>query len=300
MADFQKISEPGVYDIPIEIYHGDPCVGPSISKSGLWLMEQKSPAHYWATSPLNPDRLPVEQKDHFNLGSAAHTLILGELGFREKYAVRPAKWDSWRTNAAKEWRDEMVAAGRMVLTDAQIAAIHGIAKNLESHPEIKQGILRGQIEKSLIWKDAETGVWLRSRPDVIPTDSNIVIDLKTTADASERALMRGFVDHGYHVQLALVAEGFRRVMGREVEMFGLVYAETEPPYVVTVRPVSDGFIYWGSAIARRAIRRFADCLEKDEWPGYPTDGQRIYTPKWLEDRLLEEQRVGELPDPNAK
>lgn len=292
----QKIAEPGVYDIPLEIYHDDPCVGPSISSSGLRTIESKSPAHYWAESPYNPDRTPPEQKDHFNLGSAAHTLILGELGFREKYAIRPAQWDSWRTAAAKEWRDEMVKSGRAVLTDSQVQAIQGIAANMEKHPEIKQGILRGQIEKSLIHKDEETGIWVRSRPDVIPTDSNVVIDLKTTADGSNRAVMRGFVDHGYHVQLALVDLAFKRVLGREVEMFGMVYAETTPPYIVTVRPVADQFVYWGACIARRALRTFAACMESGQWPGYAEDGQYIHTPEWLERRLADEQHHGILPD----
>jgi len=294
--EWKKISEPGIYDIPIEIYHDDPCIEPSISSSGLRIIENQSPAHYWATSPYNPDRIEEEQKDHFNLGSAAHTLILGESGFRDKYVVRPAKWDSWRTTAAKEWRDEMVDLGRMVLTDEQIAAIRGIAANMEKHPEIKQGILRGQIEKSLIWKDQETGIWLRARPDVIPTDSNIVIDLKTTADATARSVMRGFVDHGYHIQLAIIRWGFQAVLARDVEMFGMVYAETKPPHVVTVRPVDDNFIYWGMCVARRALRKFAECMEKQEWPGYETDGIPISPPDWLSKKLTQEQKHGLLPD----
>ena len=294
--EYPKISEPGVYDIPLEIYHEDPCVTPSISSSGLREIENKSPAHYWATSPYNPNRLDEEQKDHFNLGSAAHTLILGESGFRDKYAIRPGRWDSWRTNAAKEWREEMIAVGRMVLEDKQVEAIKGMAKSLEAHPEVSQGILRGDVEKSLIWKDSETGIWLRARPDVIPTDSNIVVDLKTTASADNRSIHRGMVDLGYYIQLALVDMGFKAVLNREVELFGLVYMETKPPYVVVVRPVDAQYIYWGACQVRRALRIFNECLKTGNWPGYPEDGIPISPPDWFQKRMERERHDGLLPD----
>ena len=66
-----KISEPGVYSLPIEIYHGQPTVGPSISSSGLRTIWAQSPAHYYVDSPLNPKRAPQPDRPAFALGRQA-------------------------------------------------------------------------------------------------------------------------------------------------------------------------------------------------------------------------------------
>ena len=107
-----KITTPGIYDLPIEVYHSDVTDGPSISSSGLRMIEDKSPLHYWDTSPLNPDREPQQDKPYFSLGRAVHTLILGEDGFATNYAVRPEEFPDWRTKAAYA-ANTFVVAGAM-------------------------------------------------------------------------------------------------------------------------------------------------------------------------------------------
>ena len=52
----EKVTEPGIYDMPINWYHDDCCDGPSVSSSGLRTIELESPEHYWAHHPANPDR----------------------------------------------------------------------------------------------------------------------------------------------------------------------------------------------------------------------------------------------------
>ena len=124
-----KITEPGCYaGIPIELYHGDVTDGPGISSSGLRTIESKTPLHYWANSYLNPERLPQEAKEHFAFGHAAHTLLLSESGFKEKFVVRPEQWKDWRKDAAKIWRDEQVAA---ILADPLLAEIAALMHFLE-------------------------------------------------------------------------------------------------------------------------------------------------------------------------
>ena len=49
-----KVSVPGVYALSMAEYHGDLCVGPSISSSGLRTIWSRSPAHYFHASPYNP------------------------------------------------------------------------------------------------------------------------------------------------------------------------------------------------------------------------------------------------------
>jgi hypothetical protein len=296
-----KIAADGAYDgVPMDAYHGDLCVVPSVSRSGLWTIENRSPAHYYAESYLNPDRAEQEQKAHFNLGGAAHYLYLreatGSAGFVERYAVRPAAFKDWRTDAAKAWRDEQVAAGKAVLVPDDLEVIEGIARQIACHP-IAGHLLTGHVEKTLVWKDP-TGVWLKSRPDVIPTADGVVADLKVMASAKPSDFGRSIRDHGYHLQAAMTSIAMHKLFGVKVTDFVFVVAEKSPPYPVSVIPLDPDWIYWGRRQLRRAVNTFARCVETGEWPGYPPE-QTAYIPRWAQTEFEREDEIGALPKEGA-
>lgn len=287
----EKISAPGVYDIPIDAYHSDCCAGPSISSSGLRTIEARSLAHYWAGSYLNPAREPVAESAAFTLGRAAHHLLLGERGFAEQFVLRPAELhgEPWQGNrkACKAWLVEQAAHGKTVITEAQIANIRGMADALKRHPLVAGGLMNGEIERSLIWQDDETGVWLKARPDALPLNGEIVVDLKTTSDASPRAIAKSFSDYGYHQQLALISQGMKKVLGRKPgnDDFVLIFVESSAPWAVSVRPVDPQAIDYGRMLNRRALRKFADALARDDWPAYEADTSTLSLPRWATDNL---------------
>ena len=287
----EKISAPGVYDIPIDAYHSDCCAGPSISSSGLRTIEARSLAHYWVGSYLNAAREPVAESSAFTLGRAAHHLLLGERGFAERFVLRPAELygEPWQGNrkACKAWLVEQAALGKTVITEAQIANIRGMADALKRHPLVAGGLMNGEIERSLIWQDDETGVWLKARPDALPLNGEIVVDLKTTSDASPRAIAKSFSDYGYHQQLALVSQGMEKVLGRKPgnDDFVLIFVESAAPWAVSVRPVDPQAIDYGRMLNRRALRKFADALARDDWPAYEADTSTLSLPRWATDNL---------------
>lgn len=293
MTEFPKISEPGVYDLPIDVYHGDCCDAPSISSSGLRAIETGSPRHYWVSSPYNPARIEVAGNKAMRLGSAAHHLLLGEDGFSRRYSVRPAEFKDWRSNAAKDWRGSVEADGVVVLVPDELETIKRIAESLHEHPVIRAGLLNGDVEKSLFARDGD--IWLKSRPDTIPADSNIIVDLKTTTDASEAAVRRRIVDGAYHMQLALVGDLFKRVLGREPDEYVLVFVETGAPWSVNVTPVDKEWVWYGHRQNRRAIERFREGIKTGQWPGYDDDGRTACIPDWYRRRLEEDDRLGLLP-----
>lgn len=291
-----KISEPGCYQgIPIELYHGDVTSGPGISSSGLRTIESKTPLHYWVNSYLNPDRLPPEPKDHFVFGQAAHKLLLSESGFREEFVVRPDQWKDWRKPVAQDWRKEQQAAGKSVLVPEDLKVIRHIANQLAADPLVMSGILQGAIEHSLIWKDAKTGVWLRARPDVIPSADGVLVDLKTTTDASPEAVQRTVLNLGYALQGALAGAGMEAALGTKMTDFVLVWMEKKPPYAVRVSPVDNEWLYWAQRQLRRAIDTFAKCIETNTWPGYQGEAS-IHMPQWLRSRFEDEDKHGLIPE----
>jgi hypothetical protein len=262
----KPIDRPGIHRVPIDTYHSQCCVGPSISSSGLRTLFLKSPAHYWCESDLNPKREEPGEKSAFTLGRAAHHLLLGEDAFSTLFIVRPERFDSWRTDASKAWRAEQEAAGRTVLLPTQIEVIRGMARSLAAHPLVAAGILNGEIEQSIAWQDRATGVWLKVRPDAIPNDSGDFADLKTSADSGED-LDRAVSAYRYDVQAALVKWAAREVLKREMTSFSFVFVEKTPPYCVDVLTLDPADVELAEKDLRVALDTFAWCLEHDNWFG---------------------------------
>lgn len=286
--DGQKISKPGLYSgIPIEAYHGDLCVGPSTSSSFIRTVFSESPAHAFEDSYLNQNREPQKISEAFIFGRGAHHLLLGEADFRRHFIVRPEMYPdltfypfsestlelegnkAWNGNSkwCRGWLFNAALLGFTVLTAGDIKAIRGMAASLSRDALVQQGILNGLIEHSFVWLDEATGIWLKWRPDAIPTDSLNFSDLKTAADITRIGIQRALDGFHYHVQGALGALACRAVLGREMADFTLVICEKKPPHVVANRTIKPADISLGLEQIEVSLQLIAKCLKDNNWPG---------------------------------
>lgn len=310
LAQGEKIDRDGVYDMPMEWYHDDCCVGPSISSTGLRKIREFSPAHYWAESSLNPDlqEWPEdEEKKAFVLGGAVHHLLLDPANFSRLYMVRPSMWADWRTKAAQAWRAERWAEGVHVMDGDEMAKVKGMADALKGHQVHRDGILDGAIELSIVWKDPKTGVWIKSRPDAIPLSGAMLADIKCLRDCRRRPFAMAVKEYRFDMQMALGGIGIEHVIHREIEDYVLVGVETKAPHVVVLRPIDSERIRWSRLELRYAIDTFATCWRAwsaapdDEtrarcWPGLEhDDGLHVMVDEWEKTRNKEEQASGLLP-----
>ncbi len=250
---------------------------------------------YWVESPLNPNRLEVEEKEVFAIGRAAHHVFLGEEDFDLHFSVRPDEWDSWRTKDAKAWRVDETARGKTVLDPGQIEQIRGMAgllpwqkdledSGLKNSAMVRGGILNGKIEHSVVWKDPETGIWIKSRPDAIPEDDGVNADLKTTVAVDYESLRRSAMDNlRYDMQAALARMGMRQVCGIDLTNFALVFVMKKPPHAVRIVEIKTAAMDEAEKDIRTALRVFAHCLEKKRWPGpggMESDAEYIEMSAW--------------------
>ena len=179
---------PGLYDIPEAEYHADPCQAPSLSSSVAKILLTQSPLHAWTAHPrLNPYYEP-EEKTAFDLGSAAHALLLeGE----DRMTKIDAK--DYKTKDAQAARDEARAAGKHPVLKARYpdvqkmrnAALLAITActNLSGYT-----LAAGLPERALIWQEDE--IWCRCKPDSLANDRTLILDYKSTTDASPPAFNR--------------------------------------------------------------------------------------------------------------
>lgn len=274
----KPITKPGIYSkVSIVVYHsGRLCDGPSISSSGLRTIENESEAHFYDRWPVNPKHDPdaVKESEAFILGRATHHLLLGEPRFAAEYVVRPAKYPDgsgkdWNgnSNVCRDWLADRAKEGRTVLTEAHLERIKGMALSLSKQPMVRQGALNGHIETTMAWKDRETGVWLLNRPDVIPTESADIVDLKTTTSVAYPDLVRTVGDYGYPQQGALVSEGYEVLTGQKIASFSLYFVESKRPHCCALVRLKDDDLELGRRQNRHALRRFVRALNTDVWPG---------------------------------
>lgn len=298
----EKITEPGVYSaLPLSCYHRhDICDGPSISSTGLRAIygegEHVSPRHFFSKWSGNPNRIIKAEPKHFIIGRALHHLLLGEAYFSKLYCIRPdefpdrstgelKKWNSNRLEC-KLWFNERAREGRSVLTIKDAELLRRMALSVENHPLTQAGGLNGQIERSVFWRDKETGIWKKWRPDAIPVDWHHYTDLKTTRAVSEGALVLTMEKYGYYRQAALGWEACRAVMGVDMESFTFLFVEKEDPWSCRDKRCHPDDLALGLKENRAAIRLFAKCLKDNRWPG-PGEGNEFNEKVRLSDRTRE-------------
>lgn len=285
-----NIDKPGIYDLTLAEYLADPCGMPSISSHGLRMILNECPAKYWWHSPLNPDQ-PVTDKDAWRIGRAAHVLLLEPALFRAQIHVMGEGVD-FRTNAAREERDDAMEAGKTVIKHDQYDVIEAMRDALQAHEFVGAAFENGQPEKSLVWQDSETGVWLRCRPDFLPNAIRHIPDYKTAVSSKPEDFRKQAWNLGYHMQAALYLDGIAAVTGAEPQSFFFVVQEKTPPYVVTCIALDPISIEWGRVQNRKAIHIFAECLKTGKWPGYANEVVEVQLPFYAEGELQRAHEAG--------
>jgi len=298
------ITKPGLYsNIPLPLYHSAKiCDGPSVSSSNLRTLSSRSPAHFYNEWPGNPNYIEKEDKKHFILGRALHHLMLGEEFFGKLFAVPEKEYPDAKTgemkpwtfqaNYCKQWRLAQEKLGKSVLTRDDVDSLLGMVESLRNHPIIRAGALNGMIERSAFWKDKATGLWVKIRPDSIPTSSTDFVDLKTTTSVLWPDLQRTIAECGYHQQGGLIRQGARDLLGISNPTFTLVFVEKTPPYCVRVVTPLDSDLDRGERQNRAGLDTIARCLKAAHWPGpggEREDAENIELPTWaqkqIDDRL---------------
>lgn len=297
--DRPLLVEAGAYpDVDAEDYHRNPNLlpGPSLSSSGAKRLLNTSPYHFWFDSPLNPNRPGEPNKRHFNVGKAAHDIILLTDRWEDHYHVTPEGFSRAKTKAMEAEIAEADAAieeGKTVLSHDDHRLVETLAAQIRGNKLAMATIAHGVTEETLVWKDVETGVWLRARPDFRPhsivegRDNRVVSDLKFVASthATPDGFSKAIANFGYHQSAALYADGIKAIYGTRPTHWVHVVVEKEPPYSLSFYELPGEDIERGRLLNRRAINLFADCLEKDRWPGFADQPRQIGLPYWARNRI---------------
>lgn len=257
-----------------EAYHALKAVSPSQIK-----VLGRSPLHYFDQF-LAEDREKREPTPAMLKGTALHTATLEPELWDSTIAVPPHAFDR-RTKVGKELAAEFEreSAGKIVLTPDDADDVRRMADAVRKHPAARFLLkLPGRREPSYTWKDPATGLECKTRPDWHSEDRRIVVDVKTTSDASRVEFAKSIANFDYHVQAAWNQGAL------EAEQFITIAVESSRPFAVAVYPASGAMIAAGQRRIEAAMTLLAECWQTGRWPGYGELVQDpIELPGWCRD-----------------
>lgn len=260
-------------DLPIDQYHG----GIGVSKSQLDQIA-KSPAHYqYARTAPKKDPTPSQR-----MGSLAHTAIL------EPHKLNVVVGPDLNKNT-KEWKAfkaQVEAEGKEIVGQDEFDALEGMRASVYAHPAAARLLGPGMVEHSAYWIDPVTGLLCRCRPDkLFRTDQGIVlVDLKTTDDASEAEFSRSIENFRYHVQAAFYTDGIEAALGEPVAAFAFIAVEKKAPYAVACYQLATVDVEDGREAYQADLFRLQGCMRTNEWPAYSPRIETITRPSWAKKR----------------
>lgn len=286
-VDYFEVTEPGRYDMPDAVYHSDPVADPgSLSSTGVRsILRSPQKFAYWRGKSIT--------KRVFDVGSAAHMLVLGQGPELVEVKGDGADENAWRTNSDKARERAARDAGKLPLRPCDFEQVHEMADALRANTEVAELLSGGTAEEAFFAKDPVTGMWMRGKTDYRHADHTL-IDYKTSAKPVDADTFgRTMSSFGYHIQFAYYRH-ILVVLGlvEPSTPFIAIAQEKEPPYLCAVlRPDVEAMAF-GHAEAMVALEVFQRCVFANEWPGYPSEPQDVKLSGW---KLREYELMGLEP-----
>lgn len=188
--------------------------------------------------------------------------------------------------------------GRQVLELEEWDQLHQMRDAVMAHPAARALLTGapGVAEHSVYWRDPATGLLCRCRPDFWRADG-IVVDLKTTTDASPEGFARSIAGWRYHVQAPFYLDGIACAQDQARGSLP-AYAQARPKAFVFLAVEKGARVVDGVALGvgvyvldeeSMAIGRqeyaedlatIAQCQKSGKWPGYSERIEPISLPRW--------------------
>lgn len=264
------VPEIGIYPgIPFEEYQS----WDAVNNSTLWTLKTHSPLH--AKTYLEN---PPEPTQAFRIGRAFHTLILEPRKFNKFYAVMPIcdKRTKEGKQIYKAFQDS--CDGQEILSKDEFNNIDVMADSVKKQV-IYRFVQQGEAEVCIVWQDKKTGLICKARIDYVHRQRGILIDVKTTTDASALVFAKSIYNYGYYQQCAFYSDGWA-ALTEEPSSFVFLPIEKQMPYEAAAYEMAEQVIFAGRQSYREALDKYAECLKTNKWPGYSDTVEMLNLPTW--------------------
>ena len=223
-------------------------------------------------------------------GTIVHACVLEPERFDVEFAVPPEI--NKRTKAGKEewaeWEEEN--GGKFALTQEEYDKAMVIRHHVLRNPRAKELFSGGMAEVPILWEEDINGITykMKGRADYVKIvgDQVLVLDLKTTQEATYDAFQRSIIKWDYSTQAQHYKRGFEHLYPDHEVSFIWVPVEKSPPYGCQIFQASEEIYAHGQRIREEGFRN----LEHGEADPnqlnlpYSDEIQRMKLPGWFKNR----------------
>ena len=252
-------------DVSNKDYH----TSPELSRSTAFALNKTSPAHVkYSMDHPSPSTTPLV------MGGCFHSAVLEPMKLEYEYGAKPAKIDgkSPLTNHYKAEFEHIANQnpGKRWLSQNDYNTCMEMAGAALDNPVLKDYMSDVDCITEGTGFFMEEGAECKVRLDLFCPSAEVIIDLKSTMDASERGFAKSVRQYGYDFQACWYLESLRK-LGYSPKQFIFVCVEKTPPYVTACYTLEAYDIARHREPMRRACKLWASCVSSDIWPGY-SDG----------------------------
>jgi len=192
----------------------------------------------------------------------------------------------WNFNAefCRQWRDDrphltIIKSNEALDSEQALAQLH----KLPEWAVLKLSHFQVSLTGEYCDVETELCIPIRALVDIAPGEGeyeNSLIDLKTTSSAEPRAWARRVSSDHLDAQAAIYLDLFNAASGDFVRSdFRHIIQESEPPFHVELRILSQEFLELGRLKYRSALKKYCRCLATNTWPGYD-NGHHMTFGRW--------------------
>ena len=235
---------------------------PAISRSELWrIRESPQKFKYYREHPPEPTPALL-------FGQVFHKMLLEPETFDDDFVVSPEV--NRRTKEGKQKWDEFLSENenKTIVAPEMFSRAKEMCDAVNREP-LAVKLLKGKAELPFFWTDEMTGEECKCRVDVLNTEYRqpIIVDAKTTADASTESFIRSAINYGYDFQAAMYSEGVEKNIGKK-PLFVFIAVEKDPPFSVNILQADELMLRRGYDLFREYIGIYHDCKVTGNFYGY--------------------------------
>lgn len=251
---------------------------PAVSRSELWKLRDSPQKFAYAKEH------PEAPTPALLFGQVFHKLALEPLNFTQEYVVAP-KCDRRTKDGRIAWAEFQMEAEEKTIVPAEMyEQAYEMCKSLMSVP-FAERLLNGKREVPFFWRDDLTGEECKCRVDCLNENFSVpvIVDLKSTTDASTEAFTKSAVNYGYDLQSAMYSNGVEANLGQK-PLFVFIAVEKDPPYAVNILQADELLIRRGHGLYRSLMDTYHECKMSGNWYGYLGKNNQVNTlalPSWL-------------------
>ena len=152
---------------------------------------------------------------------------------------------------------------KTIISEADLKEAETIRDKVFDNEEAREVLSRiSSTQKELRWTDKKTGIKMRGFMD--GRGDGIILELKTTMDASLETFSKDAIKWGYPIQAATYSEAVKAIEFDFPDFYYLV-VEKKAPYGISVFKADDDYLRWGKQEYRRLLDSLKYCLDNDKF-----------------------------------